>query len=231
MGLSKTDSAYILRWAKRIKAINLLGGKCKKCGDSNIFHLVFHHPFGEEKEKSICQIRTKRWSVIREEVKKCELLCRNCHIELHYHGQGKNLQRSQLKKKLLEIKGIFECVQCGYSGEHYSSLNFHHLKDKSFEISDEFGRSNFTVTDKILDEIKKCEIVCSNCHGVSHTDIDKFDNLKNHIYNKVNDYKEHNAINKELVLSMYNNGIRQIDIAKKFNCAKSTICYLIKKYK
>ena len=40
---------YLLRWAKKIKAISYLGGKCKKCGDNNIFHLSFHHTGNKDK--------------------------------------------------------------------------------------------------------------------------------------------------------------------------------------
>ena len=79
MKLSKANVDYISRIAKRIKAINLLGGKCNKCQSDDIFILEFHHK-KKNKERDISNLRGK-WDKIEKEVKKCELLCRNCHFE------------------------------------------------------------------------------------------------------------------------------------------------------
>lgn len=49
---NKLISSKILKFAKKIKCINILGGKCKNCGDDNIFHLTFHHLFDKEFEIS-----------------------------------------------------------------------------------------------------------------------------------------------------------------------------------
>jgi hypothetical protein len=48
----KLLSTKILHWSKKIRAIELLGGKCEMCEDNNIFHLCFHHEDSEEKEKN-----------------------------------------------------------------------------------------------------------------------------------------------------------------------------------
>ena len=42
MTVSKQDSNYALRWAKKIRAINLLGGECDICGNDNIFYWEYH---------------------------------------------------------------------------------------------------------------------------------------------------------------------------------------------
>jgi len=39
---------------------------------------------------------------------------------------NKGSKYSEYKKKLLELKGIDKCEKCGYKGENYSSLDFHH---------------------------------------------------------------------------------------------------------
>ena len=84
---SKIDSEYIRKQAKRIKAINILGGKCKKCGEDRHWLLDFHHI--RDKEKPISKMKYYRWSMMKKEILKCELLCANCHGEIHT-GKGKN---------------------------------------------------------------------------------------------------------------------------------------------
>jgi len=235
MKLSKNDYMYILIWSKKIKMVNHLGGVCVNCGSNNIFVLEFHHPNGD-KEFSINFIRECRWSVIERECSKCVLLCRNCHAELHYEDGGIDRRRSLLKQKMLEYKGIFCCEKCGYKGKNYRSLEFHHRKEneKSFEIFSEVWKvkkiKKVGVEEKILRELDKCDVICRNCHGVKHTSIDKFDIFKDKILERVSLYKEVPSIDKNLVLKMHGEGVKNIDIAKKLGCAKSSITYLLQKY-
>jgi len=78
------EDKFILRWAKRLRAAEMLGGECAKCGESNIFSLDFHHLDPHEKEYELSQITAHMpWEFIQEEVKKCQLLCRNCHTKEH----------------------------------------------------------------------------------------------------------------------------------------------------
>lgn len=44
----------------------------------------FHHLDPLIKENNIQQLMHKKWDVIVAEIKKCILLCRNCHSEVHY---------------------------------------------------------------------------------------------------------------------------------------------------
>lgn len=57
---TKLKSTKILSFAKKIKAIELLGNKCEICGDENIFHLVFHHI--ELKEININKLKNLSFS-------------------------------------------------------------------------------------------------------------------------------------------------------------------------
>src|ERR1035437_9239929 len=102
MSFNNKDWNFIVIWAKKIKAINLLGGKCSKCGNNDIFCLEFHHCLGD-KEFGISQIKANRWSLIEKEIQKCKLLCRNCHAEIH------NPKENLAKRKLIEIKGSNKC--------------------------------------------------------------------------------------------------------------------------
>ena len=84
MPFNKNDDAFALMWAKKIKAINMLGGKCSICGYSkNYASLDFHH--SGEKEISIGKLFGRaKMEAIHSEVKKCILVCRNCHMEIHH---------------------------------------------------------------------------------------------------------------------------------------------------
>lgn len=60
-----------------------LGGKCIKCGyDRCLKALEFHHLDPSKKDFTISNDHFKLKEAI-EEVKKCVLLCSNCHKELH----------------------------------------------------------------------------------------------------------------------------------------------------
>lgn len=67
------------------KAIELLGGKCNRCGwDKHPAGLEFHHK-DDNKEFSVSDNLNKKWDVIKAEVLKCELICSCCH---HIHHAG-----------------------------------------------------------------------------------------------------------------------------------------------
>ena len=72
----------------KIKAINLLGSKCSQCGYQKcLAALEFHHQKEKgEKEYLLTDLirQLKPWVLIEKEVKKCILLCSNCHKELTY---------------------------------------------------------------------------------------------------------------------------------------------------
>lgn len=69
----------------RLRAINLLGGKCVVCGYSRDIHaLDFHHIEEATKEFGLSDRgMTRSWEKTEREVRKCALLCANCHREVH----------------------------------------------------------------------------------------------------------------------------------------------------
>jgi predicted HNH restriction endonuclease len=63
-----------------MKAVQLLGGKCNRCGwTGNLAAFEFHHKDPEEKEFEMGNMANKAWDVLKIEIEKCELLCSNCH--------------------------------------------------------------------------------------------------------------------------------------------------------
>ena len=73
------------RWTERKKeAVKLLGGKCLICGyGKNYTAMVFHHRDSSKKSFDWNRLRLQSVSVMKNELKKCDLLCCRCHTELH----------------------------------------------------------------------------------------------------------------------------------------------------
>ncbi len=79
------------RWRRRkVEAIKAKGGRCSKCGyDKNYAALEFHHRDDEDKEMDWSKARLASEKRMLAELDKCDLVCRNCHAELH-NPQGMN---------------------------------------------------------------------------------------------------------------------------------------------
>ena len=76
---------YRRRKERRGKVILLAGGCCIRCGyDKCIRALSFHHrdPATKRFPLNTRVLQSHSWDEILEEVKKCDLLCLNCHMEL-----------------------------------------------------------------------------------------------------------------------------------------------------
>lgn len=70
----------IRRLRTKLKAIELLGGKCVRCGyKEHPAALEFHHKIPQLKNFEINTVANKSWNKIHGELLKCELLCSNCH--------------------------------------------------------------------------------------------------------------------------------------------------------
>lgn len=85
--MSKGSEA-VKRWRKNTKRrlIEGMGGKCVICEyDKCDAALEFHHLDASKKEFGLGAARgsIKNWKKLVEEVKKCILLCSNCHREFH----------------------------------------------------------------------------------------------------------------------------------------------------
>ncbi|UZE93404.1 MAG: hypothetical protein IB617_01050 [Candidatus Nealsonbacteria bacterium] len=65
-------------------AVDKLGGKCELCGyNKSLSVLTFHHRNPKGKEKTVGQMLDYSLKKLDRELKKCQLLCFNCHMELH----------------------------------------------------------------------------------------------------------------------------------------------------
>lgn len=59
---------------------------CSNCGDTRHYVLDFHHLDPSKKFKSITKLANDGYTIgrLKDELKKCIVLCSNCHRELHY---------------------------------------------------------------------------------------------------------------------------------------------------
>ena len=73
--------------------------------------------------------------------------------------------RKERKAEWVAYKATLKCTQCGFN--HPAALDFHHTDPKTKE-----GAVNKFVSDgmfaKAYKEIKKCIVLCSNCHRLYH---------------------------------------------------------------
>lgn len=92
-----------------------------------------------------------------------------------WYAKNKNLQieymrhrKNNMGKWLDSIKSSLKCEECGQ--DHPATLDFHH-KDpttKKFNLSKRGCISQGFGKKKVLEEIKKCIVLCSNCHRILH---------------------------------------------------------------
>lgn len=92
-----------------------------------------------------------------------------CHRNREQRQSYKTIYGRKRKEKLIEFKGG-KCSICGveYDGENTAIFDFHHKnpKEKSFVLStSNLIRYNWN---KIVSEVEKCELLCSNCHRLKH---------------------------------------------------------------
>jgi len=61
------------------------------------------------------------------------------------------------------------CIKCSleYNGTNAAIFDFHHLKDKEFNVSSSLNKYS---KNRIYQEVDKCELLCANCHRLHHSD-------------------------------------------------------------
>lgn len=127
----------------------------------------------------------KTCNVCKEEKEDDEFLFRNrekgtrhgscslCYKEIRKKSYNENKEyyinkskrrRKELSQWFMEIKATLSCEKCGFSNP--AALDFHHHeKNKDMEVSTLVAVGSKS---RILNEIKKCTVLCSNCHRILH---------------------------------------------------------------
>jgi len=106
---SQTVRAY----KRKLELIEMRGGCCSNCGyDKNLAALHFHHtdPSKKKIKLDVRSLGNNKMETLLNELKKCIVLCANCHLEEHNEEYTKeNIQRiiqSAVDKKLSNVNGV-----------------------------------------------------------------------------------------------------------------------------
>ncbi len=168
---------------RKYKFVQYLGDKCSTCGyKSCLSALVFHHRNPADKSFTLDQSNLYKYgdATLIAELAKCDLLCQNCHAELH--EIERNANRSQNPRSISKYKQSVNnklklianhggrCNSCGYNKSFTQSYCFHHLDPttKLFEVN---ALSCKTKAFAIVEtEAQKCQLLCLNCHHELHYD-------------------------------------------------------------
>ena len=82
--MSRTRAAYMRSYIKarrkhrRAQLIELLGGKCVRCG--SVEQLEFDHIDPRTKAFAVGSDMSRAWATLVDEALNCQLLCRSCHL-------------------------------------------------------------------------------------------------------------------------------------------------------
>lgn len=148
--------------------------ECKVCGEKHIYCLEFHHKDRALKKDTVSRLLNNgSIEAVINEMKKCDVLCSNCHRKIHHkdriekllHYNGKLSIRKKRALWFVGLKSKFKCKIC--NEKDVACLDFHHkTKDKVKDVS--ILVSEAASEQRILTEIEKCEAICSNCHRKIH---------------------------------------------------------------
>lgn len=119
--MSKSSEA-VKKWRKSTKRrmVEAMGGQCQCCGyDKCDASLDFHHLDPSEKELSLGAVKANpvAWPVIVQELRKCILVCSNCHGEIHHGERELPTNFAKFDESFLEYRHFEqqtnECPVCG----------------------------------------------------------------------------------------------------------------------
>lgn len=117
--------------------------------------------------KYFAERKLKTKTILQWQCRKCQKEYRKNHYEIN---KDKYIKKASKHKKEVsdwfdEFKKNLTCERC--PEDRYWVLDFHHMdkSEKEFNLSDlKFNGSK----KKILKEIEKCIVLCSNCHRDLH---------------------------------------------------------------
>jgi hypothetical protein len=93
---------YHKRQSRKLDLVLLKGGKCQQCGyDKCLDALVFHHRDSSSKTFGLSReyIWKVSWDKLVTEAEKCDLLCCNCHAEVHCNDKRPVTQLCEQREK------------------------------------------------------------------------------------------------------------------------------------
>ena len=101
--------------------------------------------------------------------------CRDCHRKYNATQYGPEYWRAaQQKNRALKQDFVRQekvnrgCARC--EEKHPACLEFHHRDQKAKQFTISIAAQRNWNLERIIEEIKKCDVLCSNCHRKEHWD-------------------------------------------------------------
>lgn len=89
---------------------------CAVCGEKDPVVLDFHHRDGETKHKNLLNYSSSHksfsdlaWETMIDEIKKCDVVCSNCHRRITYN-EKKIIAEKRIKEKLEDEIDLFSFI-------------------------------------------------------------------------------------------------------------------------
>lgn len=142
------------------------------CGSRIPFSLVIdgkRRVFANRSKCLACQpfntsVYVQKADPIRRRVKRAEHARRKYKSEVELTGVNPVSQKRKSRKQEIVDRLGGSCLECGYS-KCLRNLVFHHISDKLFALQERSFQFSWS---KLLPEIRKCVLLCHNCHGEVH---------------------------------------------------------------
>lgn len=115
------SSERVKKWRSSTKdrMVEAMGGKCQCCGYSKTNKaLAFHHVDPTKKDMGFGDTRAnpKSWNKIVEELRKCILVCHNCHSEIHDGIRDLPKKYTKFNEDFSDYRKIIDYDNCPVCG-------------------------------------------------------------------------------------------------------------------
>lgn len=141
---------------------------CHDCGEQFPPYVMdFDHrdPSGKVSDVSQLVKSGASWERVLDEIRKCDLVCVCCH-RLRTYGGFSQQPSEAYKKRRVAVDAVKSqpCVDCRRT-LNPCQMDFDHVRGhKVAGITYLVGRC--ASLEQILEEIRKCDLVCANCHRI-----------------------------------------------------------------
>lgn len=105
------------------------------------------------KDKNVRVAKHKEYSRKHYETNRAEVIAAN------------DIRKKEGKEEWNTFKRTLKCTVCGFA--HTAALDFHHVdpSKKEYSVNRLISNKQFV---KAYEEIKKCIVLCANCHRIHH---------------------------------------------------------------
>jgi hypothetical protein len=97
--------------------------------------------------------------------KQREAIRKHYYANKQYYIDKSNKRREALRTYVYNIKNKTPCTDCKVQYPYYVT-DFDHIEGNELKINTVSRLINSGNTRKVMEEIQKCELVCSNCHRI-----------------------------------------------------------------